>query len=262
MFSRHDQLLCPHPTPPTPPFPLTSFYTSSLWWQEVARVYIRVHSLVHIHTYRHTAGIPRNFIISTNDNNVGVRVYRKRTAPDLKSTYYSNPIWRTWNCDQRRIISNAKDTFMSSRGCLPASWNYTLAINVPLILKVRDIIFFSRVKRIMGHFAGHFAGSFGGVETFLTPKLSWAWRRAVLGSKKSRPPQKIPRNYPLYVLPQTKKLISRTFKIRGTLVFFCPKERESKRARKRDREREWERERERERERVREREQKCRQLNF
>ncbi len=30
---------------------------------------------------------------------------------------------------------------------------------------------------------------------------------------------------PLYVLPQTKKLISRTFKIRGALVFLCPKER-------------------------------------
>jgi hypothetical protein len=47
-----------------------------------------------------------------------------------------------------------------------------------------------------------------------------------LGSKRSRPPRKIPRNAPLYVLPQTKKIISRTFKIRGTLVFLCPKERD------------------------------------
>ncbi len=34
--------------------------------------------------------------------------------------------------------------------------------------------------------------------------------------------------------PRQKKIISRTFKIRGTLVFLCPKERE--RASKRDRE--------------------------
>jgi hypothetical protein len=39
-------------------------------------------------------------------------------------------------------------------------------------------------------------------------------------------------------LPQTKKIISRTFKIRGTLVFLCPKERkERERYRGRDRER-------------------------
>ncbi len=43
-----------------------------------------------------------------------------------------------------------------------------LTINVPLILKVRDIIFFSRAKHIMVRFAGFFEGA----ETFLTPKLS------------------------------------------------------------------------------------------
>ncbi len=77
--------------------------------------------------------------------------------------------------------------------------SYILTINVSLILKVLDIIFFSHAKHIMGH-------------------------------------------APLYVLPQTKKIISRTFKIRGTLVFLCPREIERKR-----REREQERERERER---------------
>jgi hypothetical protein len=40
-----------------------------------------------------------------------------------------------------------------------------LTINVPLILKVREVIFFSRAKRIMEHF--------GGAETFITPKFSW-----------------------------------------------------------------------------------------
>jgi hypothetical protein len=46
-----------------------------------------------------------------------------------------------------------------------------------------------------------------------------------------------PRNAPLYVLLQTKKIISRTFKIRGTLVFLCPKEREREIERERERER-------------------------
>jgi hypothetical protein len=50
------------------------------------------------------------------------------------------------------------------------------------------------------------------------------------------------------------KIISRTFKIRGTLVFLCPKERERERDRGGERAREKERERERERERGRGRE--------
>jgi hypothetical protein len=68
------------------------------------------------------------------------------------------------------------------------------------------------------------------------------------------PPRKTPRKVPLYVLPQTKKIISRTFKIRDTLVFLCPKERERERERERGRESESERERERDREMERERE--------
>jgi hypothetical protein len=36
-------------------------------------------------------------------------------------------------------------------------------------------------------------------------------------------------------LPQTKKRISRTFKIRGALVFLCPKEGEEKREKKEER---------------------------
>jgi hypothetical protein len=44
----------------------------------------------------------------------------------------------------------------------------TIINYVPLILKVRDIIFFSRAKHIKGNFAGFFEGA----ETFLTPKLS------------------------------------------------------------------------------------------
>jgi hypothetical protein len=44
----------------------------------------------------------------------------------------------------------------------------SLTINVPLIWKVREIIFFLRAKLIMGQFKGFFEGA----ETFLTPKLS------------------------------------------------------------------------------------------
>jgi hypothetical protein len=62
--------------------------------------------------------------------------------------------------------------------------NYKITINVPLILKVRDIIFFSQAKHIMEHFLGNM------------------------------------------FCPRQKKIISRTFIIRGTLVFLCPKERE------------------------------------
>jgi hypothetical protein len=43
----------------------------------------------------------------------------------------------------------------------------------------------------------------------------------------------MPRNAQLHVLPQTKKIISWTFKIRGKLVFLCPKEKERERERKR-----------------------------
>jgi hypothetical protein len=43
-----------------------------------------------------------------------------------------------------------------------------LTINVPLILKVRDFMFFRREKHIISNFEGFFEGD----ETFLTSKLS------------------------------------------------------------------------------------------
>jgi hypothetical protein len=43
-----------------------------------------------------------------------------------------------------------------------------LTINVPLILTVRDFMFFGREKHIISHFKGFFEGD----ETFLTSKLS------------------------------------------------------------------------------------------
>jgi hypothetical protein len=75
-----------------------------------------------------------------------------------------------------------------------------LTINAPLILKMRDFIFFWQANYIMGHFKGYFEGA----KTFLTPKLSRAQRVAILGSEKLRPPRNIPRNGPLCSLPKTK----------------------------------------------------------
>ncbi len=66
---------------------------------------------------------------------------------------------------------------------------------------MRDIIFLLRANYLMGNFKGYFEGA----KTFLTLKLPRAQRGAILGSKKSRPPQNIPRNCPLSSLPKTKK---------------------------------------------------------
>jgi hypothetical protein len=44
---------------------------------------------------------------------------------------------------------------------------------------MRDINFFLRANYIMDHFKGYFEGA----KTFLTPKLSWAQRGTILGSK-------------------------------------------------------------------------------
>ncbi len=64
--------------------------------------------------------------------------------------------------------------------------------NVPLILKNWEIIFSFWANYLMGHFEGHFEGA----STFLTPKLSLAALGTIIGSKKSWPPQNIPRNGP------------------------------------------------------------------
>ncbi len=92
----------------------------------------------------------------------------------------------------------------------------SITINAPLILKMRDIIFFLRANYIMGHFKEYFEGA----KTFLTPKLSRAQRGAILGSKKSRPPRNIPRNGPLCSLPKTKKIISQILKKSAVRWYF------------------------------------------
>ena len=60
--------------------------------------------------------------------------------------------------------------------------------NVPLFKKLWDIIFFWGDNNFVSHFSGHFEGA----STFLTPKLSLAALRTILGSKKSWPPQNNP----------------------------------------------------------------------
>jgi hypothetical protein len=64
----------------------------------------------------------------------------------------------------------------------------------------------------------------------------------------SRSPPKNPKICPIIYFAPDKKIIFRTFKIRSTWVFLCPKEREREQEQERERERERERDRDRERE--------------
>ncbi len=72
-------------------------------------------------------------------------------------------------------------------------WNI-LTINVPLFKKMRDIIFFLRDNDFLSCFEGHFEGA----NTFFDPQFK--------GSKKSRPPQNVPRNGSKSFCPKKKKL--------------------------------------------------------
>ncbi len=93
-------------------------------------------------------------------------------------------------------------------------WSHAalLTINAPLILKMRDIIFFLRANYIMGHFKGYFEGA----KTFLT-------REGQFWGQKSRGPLEISPEMVHYVVcPKPKKIISQIFKNSGALVFLCP----------------------------------------
>ncbi len=59
-----------------------------------------------------------------------------------------------------------------------------LTINAPLIMNMREIIFFLRANYIMGHFKGYFEGA----KTFLTP---------ILRVKKVEAPSKYPEKWPI-----------------------------------------------------------------
>jgi hypothetical protein len=86
-----------------------------------------------------------------------------------------------------------------------------LTINIQLILKVREIIFFAG-KTHNGAFKGIF-----------------------LGGRDLVDPSKIPK-CPIMCFGPEKKIISHTFRIRGTLVFLCPYiyEREKERRERRE----------------------------
>ncbi len=70
---------------------------------------------------------------------------------------------------------------------------HAITINAPLILKMREIIFFLRANYIMSHFKGYFEGA----KTFLTPKLSRAQRGTILRVKKVEAPSKYPEKWPI-----------------------------------------------------------------
>jgi hypothetical protein len=110
-------------------------------------------------------------------------------------------------------------------------------------------------SRIFFFFAG---------KTYNWAKIALRYAQDNLGVKKVSAPSENPKKCPIISFAPDKKIISRTFKIRGTLVFLCPKEREREKERERKREREqeqeqeqerdWEQEEEQERERQQERE--------
>ncbi len=71
----------------------------------------------------------------------------------------------------------------------PSTFSDKITINVPLILKMRDIILSLRANYFMGHFEG---------------------------AKKVRPPRNIPK-WPINEVSQKLKIISKIFKISGTV---------------------------------------------
>jgi hypothetical protein len=93
--------------------------------------------------------------------------------------------------------------------------------------------FFSQTKHVMKYFEGFFRGA----DNFLTPKLSCAMWRAILGSKRSKPSWKTPRNVPLYLMPRTTKVSLALSESKVHWYFYVSKrERESESQSQRERE--------------------------
>ncbi len=69
---------------------------------------------------------------------------------------------------------------------------------------------------------GDFDEFFEGAKTFFTPKLSWTWRRAILGHTKAETPSKNLDKSPIMCFASLQKITSQTFKRTcGALVFSC-----------------------------------------
>jgi hypothetical protein len=98
-----------------------------------------------------------------------------------------------------------------------------LTTNVLLILKVSEIIFFSRAKHIKG-----ILKNFEGAETFLTSKLSPVHSKWQFWGQKVEAPSKIARNAPLYFLPQTKNNLLH-FQNQRYVGILCPRKRKRER---------------------------------
>jgi hypothetical protein len=73
--------------------------------------------------------------------------------------------------------------------------------NAPLILKFRDIIFFTWANYIMGHFSGYFEGA----STFLTLKIAPRCARDTIRVKKVLAPPEISLEMAHYVICPQKK---------------------------------------------------------
>jgi hypothetical protein len=70
------------------------------------------------------------------------------------------------------------------------NYDRIITINVPLILKMWEIIFFLRTNHFMGHFKGYFEGA----KTFLT---LYGCARDNLGFQKVEAPSKYPEKWPI-----------------------------------------------------------------
>jgi hypothetical protein len=68
-----------------------------------------------------------------------------------------------------------------------------LTINAPLILKMREIIFYLRANYFMGHFKGYFEGA----KTFWTLSIVPSAPRDNLRVKKVEAPSKYPEKWPV-----------------------------------------------------------------
>ncbi len=88
------------------------------------------------------------------------------------STFSNTVIYKVWSSLWLCVWKKQK----TKDSCKRCKWvtctlrlrkvpTFFLTFNAPLILKMRDIIFFLRANYIMGHFKGYFEGA----KTFLTP---------------------------------------------------------------------------------------------
>ncbi len=107
----------------------------------------------------------------------------------------------------QRTVAQARPKPTSYRD-KPRSWNTVLTIIVPVILIMGYVIFFMPAK------------THKGAKTFMTYKLSWAQRRLILGSKKSRRHRKNFVKSTMMCFCSIQEITSQTIWFSSTLVLW------------------------------------------